>query len=84
MPGTISKVASENKELFYTGRHIFMGYMYMPDKTAETFDDQGFLRSGDVAEFDEDNNPECVGGGPSGFMKITGRIKELIITAGGL
>lgn len=58
-----------------------MGYMYMPDKTAETIDNDGFLHSGDIAEFDEDDNPKIPA--PSGFMKITGRIKELIITAGG-
>ena len=58
-----------------------MGYMYMPDKTAETIDEDGYLHSGDVAEFDGNDYDECVA--PSGFMKITGRIKELIITAGG-
>jgi long-chain-fatty-acid--CoA ligase ACSBG len=55
--------------------------MYMPDKTAETFTSTGLLRSGDVAEFDGNDDPEVPK--PSGFMKITGRIKELIITAGG-
>jgi long-chain-fatty-acid--CoA ligase ACSBG len=81
MPGTETIIAPETNELCYRGRHIFMGYMYMPDKTAETIDDRGYLHSGDVAEFDENN----VAGipPPSGFMKITGRIKELIITAGG-
>ena len=54
---------------------------YMPDKTAETIDEEGFLHSGDVATFDENDHPEVPT--PSGFMKITGRIKELIITAGG-
>jgi long-chain-fatty-acid--CoA ligase ACSBG len=81
MPGTETIIAPETKELCYRGRHIFMGYMYMPDKTAETIDAQGYLHSGDVAEFDENNVPGIPP--PSGFMKITGRIKELIITAGG-
>ena len=58
-----------------------MGYMYMPDKTAETIDNEGYLHSGDVAEFDNCNKKEVEG--ISGFMRITGRIKELIITAGG-
>ena len=72
----------ENKgELCYRGRHIFMGYMYMPEKTAETIDNDGWLHSGDVASFDNDSIDGMVG--PSGFMNITGRIKELIITAGG-
>ncbi|CAN0181940.1 unnamed protein product [Ectocarpus sp. 8 AP-2014] len=39
------------------------------------------MHSGDVATFDEDGDPRIEG--PSGFMRITGRIKELIITAGG-
>jgi long-chain-fatty-acid--CoA ligase ACSBG len=79
--GTVTKLNAGNGELCYKGRHIFMGYMYMPDKTAETIDEEGFLHSGDVAEFDSYDDPEIVK--PSGFMKITGRIKELIITAGG-
>eukprot|EP00605_Chrysophyceae_sp_TOSAG23-4_P001818 GSChrysophyteH1.ASY1.ANO1.2008.1 assembled CDS len=73
MYGTESKLES-NGELCYRGRHIFMGYMYMEKQTKETIDPEGYLHSGDVAEFDKDIN---------GFMKITGRIKELIITAGG-
>merc|ERR1719262_1736108 len=48
-----------------------MGYMYMPEKTAETFDDEGFLRTGDVGTVED------------GFTFITGRIKEMIITGGG-
>ena len=53
----------------------------MPEKTAETIDIDGYLHSGDVADFDENDHPDIPK--PSGFMKITGRIKELIITAGG-
>jgi long-chain-fatty-acid--CoA ligase ACSBG len=79
--GSESIIVPSTGELCYRGRHIFMGYMYMPDKTAETIDDEGFLHSGDVAVFDTDGDSDIVG--PSGFMKITGRIKELIITAGG-
>ena len=59
----------------------FQGYMYMPDKTEETIDEQGYLHSGDVAEFDDNDVPGQAK--PSGFMRITGRIKDLIITAGG-
>ena len=81
MKGTESMLAPSTGELCYRGRHIFMGYMYMPDKTAETIDDEGYLHSGDVAEFDDDVDTDIAG--PGGFMKITGRIKELIITAGG-
>ncbi len=81
MLGTESRVDPQTGELWYRGRHIFMGYMYMPDKTAETIDEEGYLHSGDVAEFDSDAKAGVTG--PSGFMRITGRIKELIITAGG-
>ena len=80
--GTESKIEATG-ELAYRGRHIFMGYMYMPDKTKETIDSDSFMHSGDVAEFDDDGDEDIVTAGPSGFMKITGRIKELIITAGG-
>ena len=80
--GTETRIAPDTQELCYRGRHVFMGYMYMPDKTAETIDEEGFLHSGDVATFDDDCDPD-IEKGPSGFMKITGRIKELIITAGG-
>lgn len=55
--------------------------MYSPEKTAETIDEDGWLHSGDVAKFDDDEDPMVPS--PSGFMSITGRIKELIITAGG-
>jgi long-chain-fatty-acid--CoA ligase ACSBG len=79
--GTETMIVPGNQELCYRGRHIFMGYMYMPDKTAETIDADGYLHSGDVAAFDNDADPRVPA--PSGFMKITGRIKELIITAGG-
>ncbi|GMH77067.1 hypothetical protein TrVE_jg6822 [Triparma verrucosa] len=81
LPGTESKIDPANGEICYRGRHIFMGYMYMADKTKETIDEEGWLHSGDVGKFDEDDDPNVVK--PSGFMSITGRIKELIITAGG-
>ncbi|CAB1117569.1 unnamed protein product [Ectocarpus sp. CCAP 1310/34] len=81
MAGTESKLVPETGELCYRGRHIFMGYMHNPEKTAETIDEDGWMHSGDVATFDEDGDDRTEG--PSGFMQITGRIKELIITAGG-
>jgi long-chain-fatty-acid--CoA ligase ACSBG len=55
--------------------------MNMPEKTRETIDEDGWLRSGDIAVIDGDSDPRIPG--KSGFIKITGRIKELIITAGG-
>ncbi|XP_068245746.1 long-chain-fatty-acid--CoA ligase ACSBG2-like [Palaemon carinicauda] len=59
-------------EIIMKGRPVCMGYLGMPEKTHEAIDDEGWLHSGDVGHFDED-----------GFLYITSRIKELIITAGG-
>jgi len=81
MVGTESKVC-EGGEIAYRGRHIMMGYMYMEEQTKAAIDSDGFLHSGDVATFDDDNDSR-IKAGPGGFMQITGRIKELIITAGG-
>lgn len=72
LPGTEMKILSDSQELVYTGRNIMMGYLKEKEKTKETIDEEGFLHSGDCAKIDDD-----------GFMSITGRIKELIITAGG-
>ena len=81
MLGTETKIDPGNGELLYRGRHIFAGYMGMPDKTKETIDPEGWLHSGDVVSIDEDHTESIPP--PSGFVRITGRIKELIITAGG-
>ena len=54
------------------GRHIMMGYLKNEEATKEVIDSQGFFHSGDLGKIDENN-----------FLYITGRIKELIITAGG-
>ena len=80
LPGTVTKTDPDNGELYYSGRHIMAGYMNMPDKTQETIDPEGYLHSGDVVKIDnnlQDGVPN------TGFVSITGRIKELIITAGG-
>ncbi|XP_077188292.1 long-chain-fatty-acid--CoA ligase ACSBG2 isoform X2 [Paroedura picta] len=61
-----------NGEICFAGRHVFMGYLNMEDKTSEAIDSDGWLHSGDLGKHDADN-----------FLYITGRIKELIITAGG-
>ena len=61
-----------NGEICFRGRHVMMGYLKNEDATKETIDNQGFLHSGDLGKFDD-----------QGFLYITGRIKELIITAGG-
>ena len=59
-------------EILMRGRDVFMGYLGMEDKTVETIDDDRWLHSGDIGKLDKD-----------GFLYVTGRIKELIITAGG-
>jgi long-chain-fatty-acid--CoA ligase ACSBG len=61
-----------NGEILMDGRHVFMGYLHMEEQTKETIDDKGRLHSGDIGRQDKD-----------GFLYITGRIKELLITAGG-
>uniref|UniRef100_A0A8C8MH41 long-chain-fatty-acid--CoA ligase n=1 Tax=Oncorhynchus tshawytscha TaxID=74940 RepID=A0A8C8MH41_ONCTS len=61
-----------NGEICFWGRHVFMGYLNEPEKTEEALDQEGWLHSGDLGKHDKDN-----------FLFITGRIKELIITAGG-
>eukprot|EP00731_Ephydatia_muelleri_P030982 Em0022g496a len=53
-------------------RHIFMGYLNDEEKTKEAIDEEGWLHSGDVGRIDQD-----------GFLYVTGRIKELVITSGG-
>jgi long-chain-fatty-acid--CoA ligase ACSBG len=67
----INKDADDSGELCMSGRHVYMGYLNDPVKTKETFDEEGWLRTGDIAKI-ADN-----------FIYITGRLKELIITAGG-
>jgi long-chain-fatty-acid--CoA ligase ACSBG len=79
--GTENKIEKETGELCYRGRHVFAGYMGMEDKTKEAIDPEGWLHTGDIAKMDDDNDPRIPGA--SGFITITGRIKELIITAGG-
>jgi long-subunit acyl-CoA synthetase (AMP-forming) len=59
-------------ELLIKADYIMKGYRNQPDKTKETFTDDGFLRTGDIGEFDDD-----------GFLKIVDRKKELIINAAG-
>ena len=71
MIGTELSVGEHN-EILMRGRHIFKGYYKNEAATRETIDEQGWLHSGDVGEIDE-----------QGFLKVTDRMKELIITAGG-
>ncbi|XP_061680045.1 long-chain-fatty-acid--CoA ligase ACSBG2 isoform X3 [Syngnathoides biaculeatus] len=76
LPGCKTKLHNPdedgNGEICFWGRHVFMGYLNMADKTGEALDSEGWLHSGDLGKRDR-----------KGFLFITGRIKELIITAGG-
>jgi long-subunit acyl-CoA synthetase (AMP-forming) len=56
-----------------------MGYMYDISKTTETIDAEGYLHSGDVAEFDDDHDENVPK--PSGFMRITGKRQNLCIVS---
>ena len=70
LPGMEVKIA-EDGEILVRGPNVFAGYYKDPEATAETLKD-GWLCSGDLGAFDQD-----------GFLTITGRKKEIIITAGG-
>ncbi|HEX8113459.1 MAG TPA: long-chain fatty acid--CoA ligase [Kofleriaceae bacterium] len=70
LPGIEVKIA-EDGEILVRGPNVFMGYYKEPQATAETLKD-GWLCSGDLGAIDKD-----------GFLTITGRKKEIIITAGG-
>lgn len=70
-PGSSIRISDEG-ELQVKGPNMFRGYHNLPEKTAEAFTADGWLRTGDLAEIDDE-----------GHIVITGRIKDIIITAGG-
>jgi len=71
LPGVTLKIA-EDGEILIKGPNVFHGYWHNEAATGEVLASGGWLRSGDIGELDEE-----------GFLRITGRKKELIVTAGG-
>jgi len=70
-PGIECKLADDG-EIMIKGRNVMKEYYKMPEQTKATFSKDGWLLTGDIGEIDE-----------QGFLKVTGRKKEIIITAGG-
>jgi long-chain acyl-CoA synthetase len=71
LPGSEVSIAPDG-EVLMRGPHVFAGYFKNDEATRETFTEDGWLRSGDLGSIDDD-----------GFLRITGRKKDLIITSSG-
>ena len=71
LPGVAIKIADDG-EILISGKNVFPGYWHNEAATKEVFAEGGWFATGDIGELDEE-----------GFLKITGRKKEMIVTAGG-
>jgi long-subunit acyl-CoA synthetase (AMP-forming) len=71
LPGVEIRIADDG-EILLRGPNMVPGYLYMPEETAALYAEDGWMRTGDLGALDED-----------GFLSITGRKKDLLITAGG-
>ncbi|MFB0565918.1 MAG: long-chain fatty acid--CoA ligase [Candidatus Aminicenantaceae bacterium] len=70
-PGIEQKIARDGEAMF-RGKNVMLGYYKSPEETAEIIDKDGWLYTGDIGDIDED-----------GFLRITDRKKDIIITSGG-
>jgi len=72
LEGSEVRIAEEDGEILVRGPHVFRGYWGNEEETGEVLDEDGWLHTGDVGAIDED-----------GFLSITGRKKEILVTSSG-
>lgn len=77
LPGTNIKIFNPDEqgigEICVLGRNVFMGYLNNPEATFDVMDSEGYFHTGDIGQIDPKTQ----------LLEITGRYKELIVTAGG-